>query len=91
MRTTPHTVTDETARATIRAALADALDTVSDEPERTICLAAWILETVEEDLEPIRTARAAAVRQLRAEGFTLAELAELSGLSRARIDQIAKR
>jgi DNA-directed RNA polymerase specialized sigma24 family protein len=51
----------------------------------------WLLDSIQTELLPnASAARVAAVRQLRLEGYTLAEIAAELGLSRARIDMIAK-
>jgi hypothetical protein len=51
----------------------------------------WLLDSIQTELLPnVSAARVAAIRQLRLEGYTLAQIAAELGLSRARIDVIAK-
>lgn len=91
MRNDSHTVTAPTLRDAFHRELAAALDSHKHDPAELAALVSWIVDMTETELEPALQLRTAAIRRLRAEGFTLAELAELTGLSRARIDQIAKR
>jgi DNA-directed RNA polymerase specialized sigma24 family protein len=62
-----------------------------DDPMLRALAMSWLLDSIQSELIPrVSAVRVAAVRQLRMEGFTLAEIAAELGLSRARIDMIAK-
>lgn len=60
------------------------------DPESVALAAGWLLAELSELVDKISIERVAAVRALRAEGWSLAEIGFSLGLSRARIDQIAK-
>lgn len=62
-----------------------------DDPIATAQAVGWLLDVIQTELGPMVSAhRIRAVRQLRHEGFSLAEIAAQLGLTRARIDAIAK-
>lgn len=62
-----------------------------DDPIAVAQAAGWLLDLLQTELGPsITSRRVQAVRQLRLEGFTLAEIGAQLNLTRARIDTIAK-
>ena len=89
MRTT-HSVTNMNLEAQLQQACDDWIESFDDIFLRAKGLS-WLLDSIQTELLPnVSAARVAAVRQLRLEGYTLAEIAAELGLSRARIDVIAK-
>ena len=89
MRTT-HSVTNMSLEAQLQQACDDWIESLDDPFLRAKGLS-WLLDSIQTELLPnVSAARVAAVRQLRLEGYTLAQIAAELGLSRARIDVIAK-
>lgn len=74
----------------LRDGIARNLDAYRADPAHVARFVSWAHAALEDALEDARTARLVALRQLRAEGFTLEELAEISGLSRARVHQLLR-
>ena len=89
MRTT-HSVTNMNLEAQLQQACDDWIESLDDPFLRAKGLS-WLLDSIQTELLPnVSAARVAAIRQLRLEGYTLAQIAAELGLSRARIDMIAK-
>lgn len=89
MRTT-HSVTNMSLEAQLQQACDDWIGSLDDPFLRAKGIS-WLLDSIQTELLPnASAARVAAVRQLRLEGYTLAQIAAELGLSRARIDMIAK-
>ena len=89
MRTT-HTVTNMKLQAQLQQVCDDWIASMDDPMLRALAMS-WLLDSIQSELIPhVSAVRVAAVRQLRMEGFTLAEIAAELSLSRARIDMIAK-
>ncbi len=89
MRTT-HSVTNMSLEAQLQQACDDWIESLDDPFLRAKGLS-WLLDSIQTELLPnVSAARVAAIRQLRLEGYTLAQIAAELGLSRARIDVIAK-
>jgi hypothetical protein len=89
MRTT-HAITNPKLEAQLQKVCDDWIATLEDPMLRALGVS-WLLDSVQSELIPnVSAVRVAAVRQLRMEGFTLAEIGAELGLSRARIDKIAK-
>ncbi len=60
------------------------------DPESVAIAAGWLMNELGQLVDALSVERVAAVRQLRTDGWSLAEIGFSLGLSRARIDQIAK-
>jgi DNA-directed RNA polymerase sigma subunit (sigma70/sigma32) len=89
MRTT-HSVTNVKLQEQLQKVCDDWIATLDDPMLRALAMS-WLLDSIQSELVPnVSAVRVAAVRQLRMQGFTLAELGAELGLSRARIDKIAK-
>ena len=89
MRST-HSITNRKLEDQLRQLCDDWL-TQFDDPFATAQAAGWLMDVLQTELGPMITAhRVRAVRQLRVDGFTLAEIAAQLGLTRARVDAIAK-
>jgi hypothetical protein len=87
---TTHSVTNMSLEAQLQQACDDWIGSLDDPFLRAKGIS-WLLDSIQTELLPnASAARVAAVRQLRLEGYTLAEIAAELGLSRARIDMIAK-
>ena len=85
-----HSVTNMKLQAQLQQVCDDWVASMDDPMLRALAMS-WLLDSIQSELIPhVSGIRVAAVRQLRMEGFTLAEIAAELGLSRARIDMIAK-
>lgn len=85
-----HSVTNMKLEAKLQQVCDEWIETLEDPMLRALAMS-WLLDSIQSVLVPnVSAVRVAAVRQLRMEGFTLAEIAAELGLSRARIDMIAK-
>ena len=90
MRDNTHKITNPTLQASLNRLCEEWLGPM-DDPIMRAQAAGWLLDVLQSDVVPnVSAHRIRAVRQLRVQGFTLAELGAELGLSRARIDSIAK-
>ena len=90
MRDTTHKVTNKQLQSSLNELCSTWLDGM-DDPVVTAQAAGWLLDVLQTDvLISVSAYRIRAVRQLRVQGFTLAEIGAELGLSRARVDAIAK-
>ena len=90
MRDSTHKVTNEQLHSSLNELCTAWLDGM-DDPIVLAQASGWLLDVLQTDvLVNVSAYRVRAVRQLRVQGFTLAEIAAELGLSRARVDAIAK-
>lgn len=91
MRSNSHHLQNPKMAETVAATFAKFLGQFDGDPLATAQAVGWLLDMTDEALEPARVARVAAIRRLRADGWTLAEIATETGLTRARVHAIAER
>ena len=90
MRDTTHKITNDRLQNSLNKLCSTWLDEM-DDPVVVAQATGWLLDVLQTDvLIGVSAYRIRAVRQLRIQGFTLAEIAAELGLSRARVDAIAK-
>lgn len=89
MRDITHKITNPSLQRQLNQLCTDWLDSM-DDPVAKAQAAGWLLDVLQADVVPnVSAHRVRAVRQLRVQGFTLAEIAAELGLSRARVEKIA--
>ena len=89
MRDNTHKVTNQTLQDSLNR-LCDEWLSGMDDPILQAQAVGWLLDVMQSDVVPnVSAYRIRAVRRLRSQGFTLAEIGAELGLSRARIDRIA--
>ena len=91
MRTNTHHLQNPKLAETVAATFAKFLSQFEDDPLATAQAVGWLLDMTDETLEAARDARRAAIRRLRRDGWTLAEISAETGLTRARVHAIAER
>lgn len=90
MRDTTHKITNHQLQTSLNELCSTWLDGL-DDPVVMAQATGWLLDVLQTDvLLSVSAYRVRAVRQLRVQGFTLAEIGAELGLSRARVDAIAK-
>lgn len=90
MRTQDHALKHPELERTLRNTVAAFLEQYSADPCATAQAATWLVDVLADIEQDAAQRRRAAVRMMRAEGWTLAAIAAELGTTRARVDQIAK-
>lgn len=91
-RPTPRrTPTNRRVSQSTRNAWGKWLEKFADDPEGAALAAGWAMDEMRQAIEDMGVIRARAVRQLRAEGHSLGEVAYALGISRERVRQIEGR
>lgn len=90
MRTHDHTTRNPQLETALRETVTRFLAQFENDPCATAQAATWIIDLLTDLEESTAERRRAAVRRMRAEGWTLAQIGAEMGMSRSRVDQIAK-
>jgi len=90
MRTHDHTTRNPQLETALRETVDRYLAQFEGDPCATAQAATWIVDLLADIEQSTAERRRAAIRRMRAEGWTLAQIAAEMGMSRARVDQIAK-
>lgn len=89
MRTEDHAVRHPELEQTLRGTVARFLEQYDRDPCATAQAATWMIDLLADMEADVAERRRAAVRRMRGEGWTFAQIAAELGTTRARVHQIA--